>query len=375
MSLATPKRDYSITGPENQRAQERGLVTSEWYTSPIPRQRMKELMKRKDGPAIRDTIIWFALLIGTGILAYYSWGTWWAILAFFIYGTVYASPGDSRWHECGHGTAFKTPWMNEVIYQIASFMVLRSATPWRWSHTRHHSDTYIVGRDPEIHMERPPIWKILFMEIIHIYGGPKELKRFFLHAVGKVDATENEYIPMSERPKVYLEARICLLILAAVVGVSIYEMSILPLMFIGLPTFYGTLLMLLFGIVQHLGLYEDVLDHRLNSRTVYLNPVFRFLYWNMNYHVEHHMFPMVPYHALPALHKEMQGDCPKPCNSLGAALKEVIVALIKQGKDPSYTIIKPLPSTARPYHYGPLGAPDVRQDNQVNMTGGISHGA
>ena len=28
-------------------------------------------------------------------------------------------------------------------------------------------------------------------------------------------------------------------------------------------------------------------------------PVHRYLYWNMNYHVEHHMFPLVPYHALP----------------------------------------------------------------------------
>lgn len=82
MSSAKRRRDYSLTGKENQRAQDRGLVTTEWYTSPIPRQRMKELMKRKDGPAIRDTIILFVLLIGTGILAYYSWGTWWAVPAF-----------------------------------------------------------------------------------------------------------------------------------------------------------------------------------------------------------------------------------------------------------------------------------------------------
>ena len=41
-------------------------------------------------------------------------------------------------------------------------------------------------------------------------------------------------------------------------------------------------------------------------RTVYMNPVLRFLYWNMNYHIEHHMFPMVPYHALPKLHEEMK---------------------------------------------------------------------
>ena len=41
-----------------------------------------------------------------------------------------------------------------------------------------------------------------------------------------------------------------------------------------------------------------------------MNPVLRFLYWNMNFHVEHHMFPMVPYHALPKLHVEMQGELP-----------------------------------------------------------------
>src|SRR6202012_5430013 len=49
---------------------------------------------------------------------------------------------------------------------------------------------------------------------------------------------------------------------------------------------------------QHAGLGENVLDHRLNTRTVRMNAVHRFLYWNMNYHVEHHMFPLVPYHRL-----------------------------------------------------------------------------
>ena len=64
------------------------------------------------------------------------------------------------------------------------------------------------------------------------------------------------------------------------------------------------------GFTQHAGLAEDVLDHRLNCRTVYMNPVVRFLYWEMNYHVEHHMFPMVPYYNLKHLHAEMKNDTP-----------------------------------------------------------------
>lgn len=352
MAIVVQKRDYSLTGPENQRAQERGLASAEWYASPIPRAKMKELMKRKDGPAIRDTVIWFVALAVFGYLAFLSWGTWWAVPAFLLYGICYATPGDSRWHECGHGTAFKTPWMNDTVYQIASFMVLRSATPWRWSHARHHTDTIIVGRDPEILTERPPIWKIILLQIFHLYGGPIEVKRFALHTFGRLEEHEKEYIPASEYRKVFREARIYTLILLAVLAACLYTGSILPAMFIFLPSFYGNIVVLLFGMCQHLGLYEDVLDHRLNTRTVYMNPVFRFLYWNMNYHTEHHMFPMVPYHALPKLHQEMKSDCPAARPSLWAALKEVVDALRKQKQDPAYVVVKPLPSTARPYMYG-----------------------
>src|SRR4051794_27561385 len=99
-------RDYSIVGEETAKAKEKGLVQAEWYVSPIPRERMKQLMKRKDGPSIRDTLLWFCLLFGTGILAYKSWGTWWAIPAFLVYGNCYMTTAVSRSHECNHGSAF-----------------------------------------------------------------------------------------------------------------------------------------------------------------------------------------------------------------------------------------------------------------------------
>ncbi|GGG19058.1 fatty acid desaturase family protein [Paenibacillus abyssi] len=365
MAVNMETRDYSLTGPRNKQAQELGIASAEWYASPIPRQRMKELMKRKDGPAIRDTIIWFAILGILGYLAYLSWGTWWAIPAFAAYGAVYALPGNSRWHEASHGTMFKTGWMNEVIYQIASFMNLFPATPWRWSHVRHHTDTYIVGRDPEIHAPRPPVWRVLLGELFHVYGGIADLRRIFLHAFGKMDKEEMDYIPASEFKKCYWEARVWILIFIAVIAACIYAGSILPAMFVVLPTFYGFWAVMLIAWTQHLGLNDDVLDHRLNTRTVYMNPVIRFLYCNMNYHIEHHMFPMVPYHALPALHEEMKADCPKPSPSVYAALKEIFAALRKQRKDPTYTIVRPLPSTARPYRYGPAPYGTVIQQDEL----------
>ena len=92
-------------------------------------------------------------------------------------------------------------------------------------------------------------------------------------------------------------------------------------MLIGLPRLYGTWHMVLTGLLQHVGLADNVIDHRLNTRTVYMNPISRFIYWNMNYHVEHHMFPMVPYHALPRLHELIKHDLPAPNPSIWHAYR------------------------------------------------------
>jgi MocE subfamily Rieske [2Fe-2S] domain protein len=69
----------------------------------------------------------------------------------------------------------------------------------------------------------------------------------------------------------------------------------------------------------------------------------RYLYWNMNYHVEHHMFPLVPYHALHRLHLAIKDDCPTPYAGLVAAWTEIIPAVLKQAKDPWYCVKRRLP--------------------------------
>jgi fatty acid desaturase len=344
MSAPLPQRNYSLAGPENERAQGRGLATAAWYASPIPRARLKELMRRRAGPALRDTLLWFALIIGTGLAGALTWGTWWCVPAFLAYGVLYGSSSDSRWHECGHGTAFKTSWMNEVVYRIASFMVLREPGMWRWSHARHHTDTIIVGRDPEIAVPRPPNLLALCAQFFGLVSGPRELRRIVRHCFGRMRPEEKDYVPASECPKVFRTARVFALIFAATIGLAIASRSLLPLLLVGLPSFYGAWLMQVFGLTQHAGLAEDVLDHRLNCRTVYTNRVFRYLYWNMNYHVEHHMYPLVPYHALPALHEALKADMPPAYPGLWAAYREIIPALLRQVRDPSYQVIRPLPA-------------------------------
>jgi fatty acid desaturase len=348
MRVEITKRDYSLTGREAKLAEERGLADAEWYACKISRSRMKELMQRRDGPAIRDTLIWFAALILSGTLGYLTWGMWWAVPCFFVYGVLYASASGPRWHEAGHRTAFKTMWMNDVLYEIGSFMFFFESVPWRWSQTRHHTDTIIVGRDPEIPAARPPDLLGVALDIFNIKRVPKEFAKMVLHCFGRLTAAEETYIPDAERHKVYRNARIYVPIYATVIAWAIAIRSVLPLMYVGLPSFYGSWLMTLFSLTQHGGLAEDVLDHRLNTRTVYMNPIFRFIYWQMNYHVEHHMFPTVPYHALSKLHQEVKADMPKPYNSIWEAFREIIPTLFREVKDPTYFVRCQLPGAAQP---------------------------
>ena len=336
-------KDYSLTGRTGRAAIDAGLAEATWYQPPIARDRLRQLLERRDGPAIRDTLLWFALLLASGYAMYATWGHWYTVFPVLIYSVLYASASDSRWHEASHGTAFRTDWMNEWLYEVASFMVFRQSAPWRWSHTRHHSDTIIVGRDPEIAVPRPPDIPGILLNLFAFKSIPHEFRTWMLHLVGRIGAAEREYIPEAEYPKVFRVARVWAVIYLAVIGLAVYLGSWLPLFYVGIPTLIGSYMVVVYGLTQHAGLAEDVLDHRLNCRTVYMNRVHRFLYWNMNYHLEHHMFPLVPYHQLPALHEEIKAYCPPPYPSILAAYREIIPALVRQTKDPAYYVKRVLP--------------------------------
>ncbi len=149
--------DYSLTGVNSTLAIEKGLAEADWYQCPVPRETMRKLLERRDGPAIRDTILWFALIFGVG---YCTWRLWGIVVGHpplrSSTAVLYASTSDSRWHESGHGTAFKTDWMNNALYEIASFMVMRESVglalePQPASQRHHHRRPR-----PEIAVPRPP---------------------------------------------------------------------------------------------------------------------------------------------------------------------------------------------------------------------------
>ncbi len=342
--------DYSLTGSAAQAAVEGGLANAEWFAPHIDPERLRILQQRTDARATVDTFLWLGLIVAAGVWAYSTIWSWWSIPAFLVYGGLFGGSADARWHECGHGTAFRSAWANDVVYHLASAMLWRGPTVWRWSHYRHHTDTIIVGRDAEIVFQRPPSVPRALFAFTHLQGGPTMFARLVRHAFGRIDDEAKDFVPETEYRRVVWEARVIVGVNIAFALWSLLSWSIVPLMFVGLPTIYGAWLVVFFGITQHAGMRENVLDHRYSTRSVLMNPVFRFLYLNMNYHVEHHLMPSVSYRALPQLHDEIGSQLAPPKPNTLAAYREIFHALSQQSDDPTWEIpldVPDVPSAAR----------------------------
>ena len=61
----------------------------------------------------------------------------------------------------------------------------------------------------------------------------------------------------------------------------------------------------------------------------------------MNYHIKHHMFPMVSSYALSALQAELKADMPPAYNDLWEGYRAIISALIRNAKNPAWNTSGP----------------------------------
>ena len=58
-------------------------------------------------------------------------------------------------------------------------------------------------------------------------------------------------------------------------------------------------------IVEHTGCSQDG-NGLTNTRTTLAGFPIRLIMWNMAFHAEHHLYPVIPFHQLPALHAKVR---------------------------------------------------------------------
>ncbi|MDA7838421.1 fatty acid desaturase [Candidatus Pelagibacter sp.] len=321
-----------------------------WHKCKVDIEVLKELSKKSDLKGLQHILVFFGLLIITGILAYITWGTWWSVFWFLVYGNIY-SFSNPLWHETGHKTAFKSKFLNEFFYYISSFMSNFEPTRWRYTHFVHHGNTYSTENpfDHEIEygndLKETPKGLIVniipFLDLVFI---KKHISfEIFQHAFGIKTKVMEECIPENAQAKAILNSRIYVVVWSLIALWSILALSWMPILYFLLPHFYGKTLHKLVAFTQHAGLARNIKDHRFSTREMHLNPILSFLYWKMEYHLTHHMFPTVPSYNLDKLHHHIKDQLPKTNNGLIDAYREIIPALIKQREDTSYFIKKDIP--------------------------------
>ena len=130
-------------------------------------------------------------------------------------------------------------------------------------------------------------------------------------AAARYTETMKSVIPADEFPRLRRNAW-CFLGFYVAIGVAIGSGATWLWWFLVLPTLLGRTVMLLFTVIQHVEMAENSPSILNSTRSCKSSPIASFLYLNMENHVEHHLYPQVPFFALPALHRELKDQLPTP---------------------------------------------------------------
>lgn len=322
---------------------ERKVPIVNWYRTSIPRDEFKAIHAKSDAKGAVQTLGYLGILAATGVTAYYSFWHWpWmaTVALVFLHGMVSAFLINGV-HELGHGTVFKTKWMNRFFCHVLAFLGWINHETFQSSHTRHHRYTLHPPDDLEVVL---PLHLMIRHWLLTGFVNPvavwHALATTIRIARGRFAGEWEMTLYPPEEPelrKVPVRwARALLLGHGAIIVISLATGQwILPVL-LTLAPFYGGWLFFLCNNTQHIGLQDFVPDFRLCCRTFTLNPVIRFLYWQMNYHTEHHMYAAVPCYNLGRLHKLIRHDLPPCQHGLAAVWKEIADIQARQEKDPSY---------------------------------------
>jgi fatty acid desaturase len=272
---------------------------------PLPRKELKALQHRRNTPALRYVVGHLAIAAATAALIALSWGAWWMVPAMFVHGIVLVFL-FAPMHECTHGTAFRTRWMNSTFATFCGLVLMRPALYFRYRHAAHHSYTQDPARDPD-QVPMPDGLAGYLGEVLGMEFWPKMVGTLYRGVTGRLNEREKDFLPESERSRIIWEARLMVALYAVLAAASIvFSFWLGVLAFWIIPRIIAEPTLRLVRMAEHTGMEEGA-DPLTNTRTTLSNPVVRFLYWQMPYHAEHHMAPSVPFYNLKALHQALPG--------------------------------------------------------------------
>mmetsp|Transcript_12530 Transcript_12530/g.20649 ORF Transcript_12530/g.20649 Transcript_12530/m.20649 type:complete len:377 (-) Transcript_12530:346-1476(-) len=259
------------------------------------------------------------------------------LLIILWHGFSICALGFAGQHECIHFTAFESIRMNKIFMFLASLPAFSFAEHEMLLHRDHHTFVGISGKDPELIEWGPMTEKQGFRKVPESISeyiwlfisltwelNINRFRKLGYCAMGRpVDYTGTDWTVARDvnsgtpsiKDRLQWWARLHISFYVVFIPLFICFLGLRVMFWCWLlPWFVGPAPLWYIQIGEHADCQRDG-DGRVNTRTVEANPYFRFVYWNMNYHAEHHLYPLFPFHQLHAAHELLKGHLLKSCDS------------------------------------------------------------
>jgi fatty acid desaturase len=269
------------------------------FLSALPADLREAMTARRNGPGLRHLALHAAAIVLVGGLIMAGAPGWPMLLA--VQGVLVVFLFTLE-HEATHRTPFRSVLVNDWAGRVAGFLLLLPFEWFRYFHLAHHRWTNIDGKDPEL-AGTPP--KTLRQWLWHVSGIPYWLSETRLMVALVCGRVTDTFVPEGARGRVVREAR-WMALGYILTGLSLAWTPVLLWVWL-LPVLLGQPFLRLYLLAEH-GDCPRVANMFQNTRTTFTNRLVRFLAWNMPYHVEHHVWPAVPFHRLPEVHRLMKDE-------------------------------------------------------------------
>lgn len=291
----------------------------------ITRDELVRLTARSNGAATRHWLLRLSFhggLIGLGLYLIEHAGLLWGLLALLPHLAAFSFFGWAGiGHELFHNSVFVNRRLNQRLFKLCSILVWSNYGYFQISHSYHHRNT--LAEDDAEGARHPAISRLGVLWLL-TFDLPAFIRRLRVLGMNAIDVVPGgmagALFPASsaERGQLVRAARV---VLICQFGSAIAFVALgVPwlILAINLAPFCLTFFNRTLAICQHYGLTSKARgDYPVSCRTIVLHPVLAFFYANMNYHVEHHMYPSVPFYNLPHLSALIREREPFPHFSYG----------------------------------------------------------
>jgi fatty acid desaturase len=232
--------------------------------------------------------------IGLAVDRVWLWVPLWFVMAWLLVGN------GGLMHETAHGHLFRANAFERVVGMVSAASILLPWATYRAFHLEHHIHTADAD-DPE---GRPIVFRsrLQYAALIPLAGAvfSGQLAYFTLRTV--LGRPPKWARTPAQRRMIVVNAALMVAVTALLVmglvarPTLVAELWLVPLVFLYVVLFPFVLLSEHYGGTGGVPALE-------NTRTVRSNAAVRWVFWNNNFHAEHHLVPAVPYDKLPRLHE------------------------------------------------------------------------